>query len=347
MLPYLRGDSNIPVAIQSTEFTSDVLGRFVCNTLDEAINSGGRPFDAVVIGAGMFGAYAAEKLYREGNDQALRILVLDAGSYLLPTHAQNLPHLGFTPPDVALVTDNAADPGTRSGVWGIPWHSNEPFTGLAYCPAGRSLFWGGWAPRMTDADLASWPQAAREYLSANYGDVEQEIGVTPTADYLKGELNGKLMASLQASINASPVAPNVALSAVREAPLAVQAEAPASGLFSFDKYSSAPILMEAVRDDIRRRWTAGDDSRRRLFLVPRAHVIRLMTTGDTVSSSLITVSAACCTRRPSWRAIVSSSLPPERSSRRASRWSLSRWRVATTPSAPILQRTCAPTAPCA
>ena len=48
MLPYLRGDSNIPVAIQSTEFTSDVLGRFVCNTLDEAINSGGRPFDAVV-----------------------------------------------------------------------------------------------------------------------------------------------------------------------------------------------------------------------------------------------------------------------------------------------------------
>jgi choline dehydrogenase-like flavoprotein len=288
MLSYLRGDPSTPVAIQNTEFTSDVLGRFVCNTLDEAIGAGGRPFDAVVIGAGMFGAYAAEKLYREGNDLGLRILVLDAGSYLLPTHAQNLPHLGFTPPEVALVTDNAGDPGARNGVWGIPWHSNEPFTGLAYCPAGRSLFWGGWAPRMTEADLANWPQAARDYLNANYGSVEEEIGVTPTADYLKGDLNDKLMASLQASINAGSVAPNVAFSAVREAPLAVQAEAPASGLFSFDKYSSAPILMEAVRDDIRRRWTAGDDSRRRLFLVPRAHVIRLITTGDTVSGIELT-----------------------------------------------------------
>ena len=32
------------------------------------------------------------------------------------------------------------------------------------------------------------------------------------------------------------------------APLSVQAAQPASGLFSFDKYSSAPILTEAIRE---------------------------------------------------------------------------------------------------
>ena len=48
-------------------------------------------FDAIVIGAGMFGGYFAEKLYRLGAGNALRILVLDAGAFLFPTHIQNLP----------------------------------------------------------------------------------------------------------------------------------------------------------------------------------------------------------------------------------------------------------------
>src|SRR4051812_10274157 len=154
MLSYLRPDSRVPVLLQDTEFTKDVLGRYVCSTFDEAIHNGGRPFDVVVIGAGMFGAYLAEKIYRQSVDEGLRILVLDAGSFLLPTHSQNLPHLGLNAPGAALVTRNDQDPGPRVGVWGIPWHSNEAFTGLAYCPAGRSIFWGGWSPRHTAADLA-------------------------------------------------------------------------------------------------------------------------------------------------------------------------------------------------
>jgi hypothetical protein len=42
-------------------------------------------------------------------------------------------------------------------VWGIPWISDEAFPGLAYTIGGRSLFWGGWSPTLTDADLAAWP----------------------------------------------------------------------------------------------------------------------------------------------------------------------------------------------
>jgi nitrogenase subunit NifH len=52
--------------VQETTFSYDVLGRYICNTWDEAISNGGAPFDAIVLGAGMFGAYCAEKIYRQG-----------------------------------------------------------------------------------------------------------------------------------------------------------------------------------------------------------------------------------------------------------------------------------------
>src|SRR5262245_40275362 len=127
MLSYLRPDPALAVDIQDSEFSKDLLPRFVCSTFDEAVNNGGRPFDVVVIGAGMFGAYAAEKIYRRGADDGLRVLVLDAGAFLLSTHTQNLPHLGLNAPGSVQVTRNDQDPGPRNGVWGIPWHSNVPF----------------------------------------------------------------------------------------------------------------------------------------------------------------------------------------------------------------------------
>src|SRR3954452_21202835 len=52
------------VEVQETAFSIDVQGRYICSTWDEGVNNGGVQFDAVVIGAGMFGAYCAEKIYR-------------------------------------------------------------------------------------------------------------------------------------------------------------------------------------------------------------------------------------------------------------------------------------------
>jgi choline dehydrogenase-like flavoprotein len=248
------------------------------------VNNGGRPIDVVVIGAGMFGAYIADKIYRSGGDQNLRVLQLDAGGYLVSTHVQNLPHLGLNAPDTALVTRNDQDPGARNGVWGVPWHSNEPFTGLAYCPGGRSLFWGGWSPRLTSSDLAGWPKGARDFLAANYADVELEIGVQDKADYLSGPLNAAINTRLQTvTASANPIMTNVTVDVAEEAPIAVQASSPGPGLFSFDKFSSAPLLLESIRDDIAKRWTLNDNSRRRFFLVPRCHVIRLRNNGGAVT----------------------------------------------------------------
>jgi choline dehydrogenase-like flavoprotein len=275
-------NSPAPFDVQSTAFSHDVLGRYVCNTweeVDAAQKSGGYPFDVVVIGAGMFGAYIAEKLYRKGADDALRILVLDAGAFLFPTHIQNLPQrvggkIGGA--DAPRTRDN----GTQNVVWGMPWISNAGFPGLAYCLGGRSLFWGGWSPQLTDDDLAQWPTDVCDYLRSTegYEEVEKEIGVVPSTDFIQE--TDLYTALLNAFQSAKASVPSVTL--VREAPLAVQGSAPESGVFPFDKFSSAPFFIDAVRDDVATN-TGGGDVTRRLFFVPRAQVRRLVRTGDAVT----------------------------------------------------------------
>lgn len=259
------------VQVQETDFTIDVTGRYLANTWDEATLNGGVAFDAVVIGAGMFGAYCAEKIYRNSN---LRVLVLDAGAVLVTEHVQNLARIGLNAGGAVTVANNAQDPGPRERVWGSPWRSQVAFPGLAYCLGGRSLYWGGWSPQLTDADLARWPDATVAYLKSIYETVERETGVFDKTDYISGPLTQELIKRFTA---AQPNVNNV--DAIEEAPLAVQGAAPASGLFSFDKWSSAPIFADAIRE------AAGNpDWQRRLFYVPRAHVTKLHTANGVVNT---------------------------------------------------------------
>src|SRR5262245_36377857 len=194
-------EKNQSVEVQETTIAVDGPGRYVCNTWEEATTNGGVAFDAVVIGAGMFGAYCAEKVYRSGPN--LRVLVLDAGSLLVTEHTQNLARIGLNAAgpkkdptgqfDVPVVS-NADDPGTRERVWGIPMRSMVPIAGLAYCLGGRSLYWGGWSPRLTDTDLKNWPKTIADALQspthANdlYERVEKETGVFDKTDYISGPL---------------------------------------------------------------------------------------------------------------------------------------------------------------
>lgn len=248
------------VEVQDTTFATDVLGRYICNTYDEAVNNGGFPFDVVVIGAGMYGAYIAEKIYRRGKGN-LRVLVLEAGGFLVSEHVQNLARIGLNVPGATKI-----DPGiARERVWGLPWRSNAAFPGLAYCLGGRSLYWGGWSPRLTDADLANWPPEVAMDLKGNYAATEKETGVDPSTDFITGDLYKALKSTLSSAAGSVP-----GLTTVEEAPLAVQGAAPAPGLFAFDKYSSAPIFTDAVREA-----AADSDAVRRLFLVTRAHVVKL------------------------------------------------------------------------
>jgi len=218
-------ESNQAASVQETTFSHDVLGRYICSTWDEAIGNGGAQFDAIVLGSGMFGSYCAAKIYRKGAVGNKRVLILEAGAFLVSEHVQNLARIGLNVPGSV-----SSDPGIpRETVWGLPWRGNQATPGLAYCVGGRSLYWGGWTPRLTAADQALWPPSLSSYLDTNYSGVEEEIGVTPGTDFITGPLYTALMNRL------SVVGPGVAnIDSVEEAPLAVQGAPPASGLFSFD-----------------------------------------------------------------------------------------------------------------
>jgi Domain of Unknown Function (DUF1080)/GMC oxidoreductase len=177
------------VTTPDTIFTHDISGRFVCNTFNEAMQSG--PFDAIILGGGTFGLALAEDLFfrsgamPQGN---YRILVLEAGPFTLPEHTQDIPNLQlFAPgrrfnadpntlldmpsPDGAPTLGNPL-PATRPELlaagldqqhtpllenWGLAWNSNLRFGGLAYCLGGRSLYFGGWSPRYLATEMETAP----------------------------------------------------------------------------------------------------------------------------------------------------------------------------------------------
>lgn len=267
------------VLVQTTSFSIDALGRYVCSTWDEATANGGAPFAAVVVGAGMYGAYCAAKIFRRHPGK--RVLLLDAGRFLVSEHVQNLARIGL---NVAAPIDPASDPGVaRELVWGLPWRGNVQFPGLAYCTGGKSLYWGGWCPRLTPGDLAGWPASVKAYLDAHYTDVESETGVVPSADFIFGDLFTVLSSEITAAAGTlANIESSLGSGGVEPPPLAVQGSSPASGLFSFDKFSSMPVLVEAVREAA--AASGLDDAKRRLFVVPLAHVIKLHTAGAIVQA---------------------------------------------------------------
>jgi GMC oxidoreductase len=259
--------TNLEVPVQDTTFSTDALGRFICSTWQEATGNSGPPFSAVVVGAGMYGAYCAAKIYREHPGK--RVLLLDAGRFLVSEHVQNLGRIGLDVPAPV-----ASDPGAaRALVWGLPWRGNVEFPGLAYCSGGKSIYWGGWCPRLTVGDLASWPAATVAYLDDHYIDVESETGVVPATDFISGDLYLALYGKFVAVAGATPnIETAIGENGVQVAPLAVQGSPPMSGLFSFDKFSSLPLLIEAIREDVGASGLSDDN--RRLFFVPQAHVVK-------------------------------------------------------------------------
>jgi hypothetical protein len=280
-------------SVQLTDFTMDVLGRYMCNGFDEAMHSSdknaqrpdgspqtdARPFNAIIIGGGSFGGVLAQHLLYADETNSYRILVLEAGRNSLPEHFQNLP-LQAQPMEM----------------WGLPWDSDpkNKYPGLAYTVGGRSLFFGGWSPRLLDEEIdGKWPPNVVAQLKARYFDeAARQIGTDATNDFMHGELHGALRATLAAGImngkvrhaiplnqlplHLSGVGPNPPDELKLEAPLAVQGSAPRPGFFPMNKFSSAPLLMEASR--VAQTRSGGDDVKKRLMIVPDVHVTRLVTT---------------------------------------------------------------------
>ena len=268
-LPRLIASPTEEVDYQETSFSVDAIARNFCNTWEEAMTN--PAFDVVVIGCGMYGGYCADKLFR--GSKTKRTLLLEAGAFLIAEHFQNMPNIGLNVPDPMDPADDKGLP--RNFVWRMPWRGNTSFVGTPHCVGGKSVYWGGWCPRLTDSDLTGWPPTVAKYLKDHYAEVEMQLGVAEDTDFIQGPLYQALWARAEA------VQPKVAgLTGIERPPLAVLGRGPASGMFAFNKYSSLPLIVGAIRDAISE--TGVDDSRRRLFLVPKAQVVKLHTSDGVV-----------------------------------------------------------------
>src|SRR6185369_46960 len=306
---------------QDTSFTFDIPGRYICNTLDEALDStnpgladqaDARPFDFIVIGGGSFGAALTARLFNLDRTHSHRILVLEAGPLALQEHVQNLP------PDLSPPGKGA--PGT---VWGQPWLSDSPasfnqnFPGLAFCVGGRSVFWGGWSPYLIDSEVAdpSWPANVRKDLMTpvlppgnpkeSYLDTAaRQIGTDTTNDFVFGPLHEAMRSQLFTGLKARPGGVGDVLTGNRgalnrkeelEAPLAVSSSSPRPGFFSLNKFSGVQLLFRALRvaqseaeaAAPRSSTTEVQNTKKRLMLVDNCYVTRLERTGSRVSRIVV------------------------------------------------------------
>jgi choline dehydrogenase-like flavoprotein len=165
---------------------------------------------------------------------------------------------------------------------------------------------------VNDLTAKALPDGSPGYLQ----QASDQIGVTQTNDFIFGDLHRAARSQLFAAVEANQVAAAVALAslpdhpAIRygtappdlpallgllpgtpappdpaaknelklEAPLAVQGQPGHAGFFPFNKFSTVPLLAQAARDAYAE--SLGDDARKRVMVVPRCHVIRLITVAD-------------------------------------------------------------------
>jgi hypothetical protein len=215
-----------------TIFSRDILGNYICNTFSEATNSG--PFDVIIVGGGTFGLTLAQDLFFRSKrfDQGpgavlqdtlkppnYRILVLEGGPLAILEHTQDIPNLQLFSPGTQ-PSPSSALPATRQELiiqgkdkqpilenWGLPWNSNERFGGLAYCLGGRSLYFGGWAPRYLETEMHTtpvgsitsatlWPASVVQDLTLERTlkkgfqlDAAKQTGVSAANDFINGALH--------------------------------------------------------------------------------------------------------------------------------------------------------------
>jgi len=252
-----------------TDFSRDALGRYICNTFDDVVvtidsnarNAAGlpprgdlRPFDFIIIGGGTFGAALAEHLWFRGTNRSERILVLEGGPFLLPEHVQNLPVLGLNAGGARM------DHQPQNEVWGLAWNAGIPFPGLAYCLGGRSVYWGGWSPRLLDSEMPGgvWPQTVLDDLKPKnlpggrkgyFRQSSDQIGVTETNDFIFGELHHAMRNQLFAALNAGNVSDAMSLGALPDHPAVEYRDTPATlddlaALLGIDLSNPPPTVQE-------------------------------------------------------------------------------------------------------
>lgn len=155
--------------------------KFFAPNLDES-----RLFDVIVIGSGIGGGIVAEQLA----DLDADVLILEAGSLLFQTHIANLPRQH----QVGRFDKH---------LWGLfdeyktVNYLNSPNSkyagGQTFCLGGRSVFWGGFIPRMTWWEMEAWPKTIQWYLeSSGYQRAEDLMYWPPLPQSFQQEMKALL-----------------------------------------------------------------------------------------------------------------------------------------------------------
>lgn len=201
--------------------------RYFTPNLDET-----HVYDVVVIGSGIGGGILADQL----SDYGLDVLVLEVGSYLFPTHVGNLPR------------HHLLSGQFDKNIWGL-WpdfkvtnYVNAPGSqydgGQGFNLGGRSLFWGGFVPKMTWWELDGWPEPVRWFLEDSGYDLANDLMKTsqPDSDYQQRVAQG-LKRALPDHV-------------IQTAPMAIHDPGARLRVVSAGVFSTADLLMES-------RITAG------------------------------------------------------------------------------------------
>jgi choline dehydrogenase-like flavoprotein len=114
-------------------------------------------FDIVIVGSGIGGGILADDLgERRGNQK--RILVLEAGSFVYPTHVYNLCRF----PNSSIARHFGCDTFWQSGTPDQQFFIGEK-PQLVF--GGRSVFWSGLIPRIQPWELEFFPAGVRQDLT--------------------------------------------------------------------------------------------------------------------------------------------------------------------------------------
>jgi len=215
-------------------------------------------FDVIVIGSGVGGGIVADQC----SDQGLNVLVLEAGSYLFPTHVANLPRQH----QVGQFSKHVWGLYDEFRVTNYTNTANSNFNGgQAFNLGGRSLFWGGLIPRMMSWELDFWSPEIKQYLESNGYNLAEDLmnrSALPASPYHQA-----VKRSLR---DALPEFNHL------DAPIAVQYSNGGLSTIPTGMFSTADLLMEAM-------LTNGSSGNQTLAINLNHVVTQIQTDGDNVT----------------------------------------------------------------